>query len=79
VCVSRLCASLQDSVQFQTWVLVDIDVWIFTFLSNGEMLSIGVHSDRSDAIPILTVEGDLLLSLQVVSLVLVSSDIDDLI
>jgi hypothetical protein len=75
--VSRLGSLLQDSVQFERWVLVDIDIRKVTFLSDSKMLLIGVYSDGTYAISVLTVERRILLCLQIVGLILVSSDEDD--
>ena len=77
MCVPCLSSFLQDSIQFERGILVDVDVGEVTFLSNGEMLSARVHRDRTHAIAILAMECRILLRLQVVSLILVTTDKDD--
>ena len=77
--VSGLCSTLQDSVKFQAWVLVDVDVWEFALLSNREMLTIWVNGDGADTVTVLAMEGHMLLRLQVVGLVLVTGHVNDLI
>lgn len=74
--VSRLSSPLQDSVQFERGILVDVDIWEFTFLSDSEMLLFRMHSDRTNAISVLTVERRILLCLQIVGQILVSGDED---
>ena len=75
--VAHLSALLQDSVQPHAGVLVDVDVGEVTLLSDGEVLLIGVDGNGADTIAVLTVERYKSLRLQVVGLVLVTSDEDD--
>jgi len=70
--VSGLGSALQDSVQFQAWVLVDVDVWEFALLGDREVLTSRVDGDRANSVTILAVEGHVLLGLQVVGLILVT-------
>ena len=75
--IALLRALLQDAVQLKVGVAVDVDVGLDTLLSNSKMRLLGVNSDGADTIPVLAVEGYLLLCLEVVGLVLVTTDEDD--
>ena len=77
MCISSLCASLQDSVKLQARILVDVDVGVFSFLCNSEVFTAWMHGDRADTVSVSTMKGSFLLGLQVVGLVLVSCDKDN--
>ena len=77
--VAGFSAALEHAVELQSGILVDVNVRVISFLSHCEVLAIWVHSNGANAIPVLTMEGAVLLSLQVVGLVLVASHENDLV
>lgn len=54
--VHLLSSSSQDSVQLEAWILVDVNVWVCSFFSDGNILIGWMNGDGSHSINICSME-----------------------
>jgi hypothetical protein len=63
---------LANSVEFETWPFINVDVWFSSFLSNGKVFPTWVDRYRTNTISVGTMEDSSFLGLDVEDLVCVT-------
>ena len=75
--IEILSAISHHSVELQAWVLVNVDIGRAAFLSHCEVFARGVHSNGAYTVRVLAREDPLLVSINIVYLIGVTSHVDD--
>ena len=73
VSISVFSSLLEDSIKFQRWVFVDIDVRIFPFFSNSKILFGRMYGYWTNAISVVPMKDLFFMGIDVVDLVSISS------
>lgn len=75
--VRQVGTLFQDSIKFEAWPSVNINVWRYTFFGYCEPFLGWMHSDGADTIGVGTVENPSFGGFYVVDLISVTSGVDE--